>query len=948
MLAETGEGNQTWRLEMRVRVILLAAALFGGCLAWAAPAGAQTTYRAGIEGKVADQSGGVLPGVTVTINSTALLGGARVAVTDTEGRYRFAELPAGDYAVSFVLPGFSTVQRNVHLDTGFVATLDEKMAVSGVQESVEVKAESPVVDVRTTGVATNIGKEALEALPTSRSVWQVMNMAPGLRVSGVDVGGSAAGTQQDYSNYGTSSGGNKPLLDGVDTREDSGGAGFYYDYGAFQEVQIKAMGGDAETAVPGTQFLGVLKSGSDTFHGSLLLSWETPDLQSSNVTDEQRARGASLGNPLLSYHDYNFDIGGPILKRRLWFYGSYRNQRIRQGVVGYYSEPGVPGEYNVLLENETVKLTGQLNPKHRFSGFVQAQKKDYPERNADAYRYKESTWHQVFKPLAGKAEWSWMASDRTFLNVFLGRWEYTTDALNWTDAPPAYDTVTLRYWGRYNTSPYVGGRGRWQYDGTVSHYIADGWGGSHNLKAGLDFTDESRTYDADARSNGADYQLRFQNGVPYQVVLYNYPYHTLDKMRTVSAFVKDEWLIGSRATLNVGARFERYHVFLPAQSKPAGQFYPAGDFPYTDVLTWNNWAPRIGLSLPIDENKRTVLKATYGWYNFATQATYGDTFNNNAAQTSTYRWNDLNGNRNFDAGELGTFVTSTGAKSSIINPDLKQPKTHEITASVERQIAANFSGRLSYVYRREVDLFQTVNVARPYSAYANAFTTVDPGPDGIVGTADDGGPVTYYDYTNDYRGAAFVQNEDLNTDGYTNSYHNIEVAAQKRLSHRWQLVTSFLATHRDIWANSQTTGIPQTPNAANFYPKSNYWEWGFKLSGSYQLPYQVQLAAMFTSQSGSVWARDARFTAGLPNLTSLVLLMEDPAARRLPTQNLLNLRVEKRQKTRVGTFGFQFDLFNVTNTNVETGVTTRSGSTFGNITGIIPPRIARIGITYSF
>ena len=933
---------------MRVRVILLVAAVFMGCLSWSAPAGAQSTDRSGIEGKVADESGGVLPGVTVTISSTALIGGARVTVTDADGRYRFAELPAGDYTVAFTLTGFAPVKRDAHLGTGFVATMDQKMAIGGVTESVTVKAESPVVDVRSTGVATNIGKEALEALPTSRSVWQVMNMAPGLRVAGVDVGGSAAGTQQDYSNYGTSAGGNKPLLDGVDTREDAGGAGFYYDYGAFQEVQIKAMGSDAETALPGTQFLGVLKSGSDQFHGSVLLSWETPKLQANNVTDALRARGAKLGNPLLSYHDDNVDLGGPVLKRHLWFYGSYRNQRVRQGVVGYYASPGVPGEYNVLITNTTGKLTGQLNPKHRFSGFVQAQKKDYPERNADAYRFRESTWHQIFKPLAGKGEWSWMASDHTFVNAFVGRWQYTTDALNNSDAPPAYDTVTLRYWGRYNTSPYVGGRGRWQYDGSVSHYIPDGWGGSHSLKAGLDITDESRTYDANAMSNGDDYQLRFQNGVPYQIVLYNYPYHTLDKLRTTSAFVKDEWRFGDRATLNVGARFERYHLFLPAQSKAAGRFYPAGDFPYTEVLTWNNWAPRVGLSLPLDQNKKTVLKTTYGWYNFATQATYADTFNNNSAVTSTYRWNDLNGNQDYNDGELGTFVTSTGAKSSVINPDLKQPKTHEVTASIERQLAQNFSGRISYVYRREVDRYQTVNVLRPASAYTNATTTVDPGPDGVIGTADDGGPVTYYDYANAYRGAAFIQNEDLNTDGYSNSYHNIEVAAQKRLSNRWQLVTSFLATHSDIWANSQTTGIPQTPNAANFYPKSRYWEWGFKLSGSYMLPYEVQLAAMFTSQSGSVWARDARFTAGLPNLTSLILLMEDPAARRLPTQNLLNLRLEKRQKIKFGTVALQLDLFNLTNTNVEMGVTTRSGSTFNQITSIVPPRIARIGITYSF
>ncbi|MBL8139532.1 MAG: TonB-dependent receptor [Acidobacteria bacterium] len=915
-------------------------------LVWLVPSVAlgQTTDRSGIEGKIVDQSGGVLPGVSITVSSPAMTGGSRSVVTDGEGLFRFAALPAGTYEVVFELAGFSTLKRSVRLDTGFIATINESMGVGGLEESLTVNAISAVVDIRTTSVSTNLGKEALEALPTSRSMWQVMNLAPGLRVSGADVGGTAVGTQQAYSNYGTSTGGNKPSIDGVDTREDAGGAGFYYDYGAFQEVQIKAMGADAEMPTPGTQFIGILKSGTDQFHGSGSFGWETPRLQASNVTDDLRARGVSDGNPLKSYHDGNVDLGGPVLKGRAWFYGSYRHQEIRTGVLGYFTSPGEPGEYHVTLTNLTGKVTAQAGQKHRFSSFVQAQEKDYPERNADGFRFKESTWHQIFKPLAGKGEWSWMVSDRTFFNAYVGRWKYVTDGINHTEAPAAYDTVTLRYAGRFLTTPYVGGRARWQYNTNVSHYVSQALGGSHEFKAGLEITDESRTYDATEDSPGRDYQLRFQNGVPFQVVAYNYPYSSLGKMTTQSAFVRDAWRFGNRVTLNLGLRYESYDIYLPEQSKGAGRFYPAGDFERQDVLTWRNWAPRVGLSLPLDRSNRTVLKATYGWYNFATQTNYSDTYNRNAAQTTTYRWNDLNGNRDYDDGEFGTFVSATGASASVNNPDLGQPKTHEITTSLERQVAANFSARVSYVYRKEVDRFQSVNVARPFDAYSIPTTTKDPGPDGVLNTADDGGAVTYYDYTAAYAGSAFVRNMNVNPDGYDNSYNSFEVAAQKRMSNKWQLVTSFLATKVDTWRN----GIPQDPNAANFFPKSEYWEWNFKASGSYELPWGVQAAAMFTSQSGAVWAREARFTTGLARLGSLILLMEDPAARRLPTQNLLNVRIEKRQKIGFGTAALQLDVFNVTNTNVELGVTARSGSTFGQITSIVPPMIAKLGVTYTF
>lgn len=926
-------------------------------LAAAIPVLSQTTERSGIEGKIVDQGGGVLPGVTVTITSAALLEGTRKTVTDEEGRYRFAALPAGTYQISFEFPQFATIKREARLAVGFVATINETMTVKGFEQSVTVTAESPAVDIRTTSVSANLAKEALEDLPTSRTMWQALNLAPGVRVGGLDIGGSAVGTQQSYSNYGTSAGGNKPSLDGVDTREDAGGAGFYFDYGAFEEVQVKAMGSDPEMATPGTQFIGILKSGGDQFHGSAFFAWETPKLQSNNVTAALRARGASEGNPLKSYHDANFDLGGPILKQRLWFYGSYRNQRIKSGVVGYIASPGpdnipgtaddVPGDYLVALTNYTVKLNGQLNPRHRFNAFVQTHTKDYPERGADAYRYKESTWHQIFRPLAGKVEWSWVISDRTYFNAFLGHWQYHTSGEGYTDAPAAYDTVTLRYWGRYQGMPYGVGRHRWQYNLGLSRFVPNALGGSHDIKTGAEFTNEDRYLNRYA-TPGEDYQLRFQSGQPFQVIVYNYPYNTKNKMTTQSAYLRDAWRFGERVTLNLGLRYERYHVFIPAQSKPAGRFYPAGDFPYTEVLTWQNWAPRLGLAVPFGTTNRTVLKASYGWYNFATQAIYADDYNHNAAASTTYRWNDLNGNRDYDDGEFGAFVTATGASAAAVNPDLKQPKTHEVTASVERQIAADFSARATYVFRREADRYKNVNVLRPSEAYSIAIPNVDPGPDGVAGTADDGGPITYYEYTAAYAGSAFIRNMDINLPGYRNGYHSIEVAGQKRMSKRWQLLTSFLATRRDEWANGLTSGPPWTPNEAAFFPKRRYWQWDFKVAGGYDLPYDIHVAGTFNSQSGEVWGRDARFTTGLVRSNSIILLMEDPASRRLPTQNLLNFRVEKRQRIGATRAAFQFDLYNATNTNVETGVTTRSGTNFGRITGIVPPRIARLGITLSF
>jgi hypothetical protein len=922
----------------------------------ATAARAQSTDRSGIEGKVTDETGAVLPGVAVTVKSAALLGGARATVSMADGRYRFTALPGGRYTVTFELGGFSTVTHtDVVLDTGFVATIDGQMRVSTIQESVTVSGQSPVVDVKTTAVSTNLNKDALENLPTSRSMWQLLAIAPGLRVTGSpDVGGSAVGSQQSYQNYGTSNGGNAPTIDGVNTREVTGGAGFYYDYGAFQEVQIKAMGNDAEVSTPGTNFVGIIKTGGDTFRGSGFFAWETPRLQGSNVDEDLRAQGVGEGNPLKAYHDANVDLGGPIWRRRIWFYGSYRHQEIRQGVIGYVASLGAdgvlgtsddePGEYRVLLKNYTGKVSGQLNPQHRFSAFTQYQVKDQPERTGDAFRTRESTWNQLFKPLAGKGEWTWVQSDRTLINAFVGRWKYDTDLLTNTEAPPRFDTVTLRFAGGSDSGPATNGRGRWQYNAAVTHFVPFGRMGTHDIKGGVEFTTEDRYSQRFSRTGAKDYVLRFQSGRPFEVVLSNAPFSSENLMATQSAFLRDVWQVTDRLTLNLGVRFDRYHVYLPEQEKPAGRFSQAGAFDRLEIRDWRDWAPRVGASWALDASKRTVVKLTYGWFSYVTEPGIGDTFNRNALITTTYRWNDLNGNLDYDDGEQGTFVTATGASSSVLNPDLGQPRTHEATASLERQIGNSFSTRVSYVFKKESDLFQSVNIARPASAFNIPITSQDPGPDGVLGTSDDGGSVTYYDFAASFAGAAFVRNQDTNTDDYANSYHNIEVAVQKRLSNRWQLVTSYLATRFDTWPN----GIPQDPNAANFFPKAQYWDQSFKLSASYLLPFEINVAGTFTSQSGAVWAREARFTTGLRQQTQLILLMEPRDSRRLPRQDLLNLRVEKQQRLKHGRVSLQLDVFNVTNINAALAVTARSGASFGRITSIVNPRVARLGVTYSF
>ena len=958
-----GKSTRVWP------AVLFAAVL---CVA-AGPASAQTTNRSGIEGKITDASGALLPGVTVTISSPTLQG-QLASVSDVQGEYRFTALPAGTYTVSFELAGFQTIKREgLRVSVGFVASLDVVMAVGQVRESVTVTGGGPVVDIRTTTANTSLPQELLSTVPTALSVQETIKLSPGIRMSGrPDVGGSnTASNNQNFRNYGSAKGGNEPLIDGVDTRQSTTATGMYYDVNAFEEVQIKALGNDAEVAVSGVNFVGILKSGSNAFHGRAATAFQTEKLQSTNIDDALRLQGITTGESIKRFEDLSGDLGGRIVRDRLWFYGAAHRQNLVKELIGYVRDPGPDGLYGTVDDvagddqsintNYTAKLTGQLTTNQRMAGFYQWNEKHLPENQASAFSPYETTADYHFVPVAYKVEWTYTPTGRSMFNVMAGRGYYDADYRVATDNPSTFDIVTFARTGASigannrsistvanDPQPAKQFRSRRQYSGSYTYFKPDFLGGDHELKGGLEVTTEFLNRDQPARGPGTgglgnDYLAIFQNGVPFQIRTFNNPFYSRNSLNSQSGFIKDSWRLGDRLTLNLGIRFDRYDLFLPAQSKGAGLFSEALEFSKQDLYTWSGPAPRLAFSYALTKDKKTALKGTYGRFRFVLAADSGSNFNLNAQSATTYLWNDVNQNRLFERNELGNFVSTTGASARVLNSNLEQPLTDEFTLTLERELFADFSVRSSYVYKREFNQFQDVNPLRPFSAYTIPITRTDPGPDGLTGNADDGEPITYYDYNASFRGRTFEQSISINTPGYTDSYHNIEFVASKRLSQRWQMLTSYLATKRDEWRE----GIPQNPNAAIF-PKIQVWESLFRISGSYLAPYDIQLAGYFDHQSGEPYGREVLFTSGLAQLSSVVVLVEPVGARTRESIDLLSLRVEKRIRLRAGTMSLQFDLFNALNSNAPTTQQSRSGPNYDRISGILPPRIARVGFVYSF
>src|SRR5437660_4579398 len=294
--------------------------------AFAQGGGASTTGS--INGKVADSSGVVLPGVTVTASSPSLMG-VQTAVSDTSGNYRFPALPPGSYTVTFDLPGFNTLKReNIQIAMGFTATVNVELAVASLQETVTVTGDSPVIDTSNTRVQQNFKLEALQEIPNARDMWSLLAVTPAVQMSRIDVGGNRAGTQTGYSAYGYS-GQNRVLVEGINTTEGTSGAGFYFDYGSFEEVFLGTIGQGAEMPTPGvqSQFLG--KSGGNRFQGEIYQDFENNKLQTDNVAKHVPSRflfsptntgGIRLhSNETAKYRDSNLNVGGPIRRDKLWW-----------------------------------------------------------------------------------------------------------------------------------------------------------------------------------------------------------------------------------------------------------------------------------------------------------------------------------------------------------------------------------------------------------------------------------------------------------------------------------------------------------------------------------------------------------------------------------------------------------------------------------------------------
>jgi len=434
---------------MRFKVTVLALVAL---LATSAIASAQS-QTGSIFGKATDSSGGVLPGVTVTVTSPVLLQ-PLTAVTSDTGTFQFPRLEIGTYTVKFELTGFKTVvNEGIQVTVNFNAQVNAALGISTVQETITVTGESPVVDTKEVGTKQTFTNELLQSIPSARDPWVILQQTAGIAMDRENVGGNMSGQQSNYVSRGGNPTNNKWSLDGVDITDMSatGASPSYYDFDAFEEMTITTGGVDVTQQTGGVGINLVTKSGSDKFKGSSRFYVTDQKFESNNIDDTLRAQGATAGNPIQNIKDYGVEAGGPLSKGRAWIWGSIGRQTVDVGVLGFYQPSadcqalksttfaltqsidtinGCLNTDRTLLQTTNLKAEVQLFHGNKATIFNNFAKKERNARGADDLHPIETTTPQGAVPSSyGKYLWNtgpnptfkfgdqWVVSDRLLVDL---------------------------------------------------------------------------------------------------------------------------------------------------------------------------------------------------------------------------------------------------------------------------------------------------------------------------------------------------------------------------------------------------------------------------------------------------------------------------------------------------------------------------------------------------
>ncbi len=930
----------------------------------AAPAAAQPT--GGATGVVTDETGGVLPGARVSL-VLAERGVLREQVAGPTGRFGFAGLQPGAWTVSASLAGFrDATPAEVVVAAGSVTEVNLRLSIAGVAESVTaVRA----LDLRGGGVRETVDAPMLENLPNTRDVWTVLEQTPGVMMDKVNVGGAESGQQSLMSAAGSAWTQNQYYLNGVNVT-DPGAMGAtitYFSYDSFEEVEVSTAGHRAEIQTPGVFLNVVTRRGDNRFQGSASFFYEHERFQAENLDDGLRARGVGQANRLKRLLDGSADLGGPIRRDRAWFYFNYSRFRVEPFLPGFFLENGEPGVDLTELENVLGRASVRIAEGHEIGAFYYRNRKFRPYRNASLFRPRpETTLHQDSTMTLGQLSWSGVFGESTLAEARVS----VVDLYFPYGAQPDREPEVSRW--ELNTGVWYGGSGantiyerdRWQASGSVTAFRDGLFGGTNEFKIGFEATRNPGRTTHDLHEGIVYVHDRVR---PIEVTLYSDPVATRNVTRNVGFYAQDT-LVRGPLILEAGLRADWWDAGFPDQSQEAGRWseaFAAFGVPLrtegrSGLASWFGIAPRLGVHYRLTDDGRTWIRGSAGRYLHQMGLAIPGFGNPNARASARFRLDDRNFNRLLDPGEadLASPLSVFIPVRNEIDPDLMQPRTDELTLGIHRELGRGVTVGLTGILREERNLIEDVDVGVPASAW-RATDHFDPGRDFVRGTDDDV-PLTLWLQDPATLGQSRFR---LTNPGLDASYRGLILEARRRYAGGWQLLASVTVSRSTGWLPGpgdqvdEGTGFPgellNTPNHGDLHQGRTFWDRPFiaRLSGSRRLRWGLSAAGSLRAHSGWPNYRSVIFTQTLDGRPlpqgSTEVIVEPPGAARSPAVPLLDFRLDHRLELGGAEIATFLDLFNALNLNNVVGEGSRDDA-FGAVVGILPPRVARIGMRLRF
>ena len=937
-------------------LVLVFSLLLGAHASFAQIAASQLT------GTVKDSQGGSLPGVTVTAVSPSLIG-TQSSVSESSGVYRFPSLPPGAYTLKFELQGFQTALRpNIVLTLGQTISIDMQLQLSSVRETITVTAVSPVVDVQSTALGSNLNETALQSVPSSTNVAGSLAQAAGIRMLGFDVGGGHKSQSTGTEAYGVRSQG-RLSTEGIDTT-DGGGQGSYEDFFAQQEVTVTAAGSDVSMNTPGLSYASTVKSGGNQFKGLYNFTYEPSTFVGDNVDATTSARGYT-GQPNLLFWEAHLDFGGPVLKDRLWFYAAYNHFKIDKQISGI---PRSLATDIGLFDAATGKATYKASHNDTFIGYYQWHLKNKPLRGISATVPVASALGQYSPIWLYNAQYQRVWSNRLFTTVMVGNWGYDWPEKPVTDfhtAPPRQDLGTGAFSGAGWSGGGTGGpfeffRSKPQVFANATYYLPSKFG-EHDFKFGYEWLDD----DAQQADNGASGPILYRdlNSKPSEVRLTDvgtvstFPAEWAgndNHNRQIAAYLQDRFKVSSHVTLTLGVRFDHQRPYYTASSRQPvlTEVFSPLTVPARTLLTSDKFVPRLGVSWDPRGDGKSIVKAFYGrYYSMYYSSLAG--LNPGGTNFRDYTFLNKSGNGLYHGvQDLGPLTGSGGGTSTTLDPGLKTPHTDEADLSYQVQVWGESSLRFAYVRKMSRDPFATINVAR-LGQFTSPFTTTVNLQDfdsGITGVRT----FQLYDIPAALKGV--VTNQVTNIPDGAYNYDTVEAAFHKRFGGGLFVDTSVDYQFRNELRTPvglSTNPLNSDPVAVDFflnpYPavsnRQTSRTWQARMSGRYEFRYQIGVGANLQVLSG--WPYTRVITVSLPNAGALPFFA-DNLTQYSDAVPQLSFRIDKALTIGPMKFTVMADVFNALNVNVATNFNLSNGSRYNQINAALDPRTLQVGLRFQF